>query len=171
MPVKVIAGCRATGRAPTCRGRRRAPAGRGCRWCGRRTGLRGGSRSPASWVTTFSSMSSGTVSRSTSQARATAVGLRDGDARQQVVRCGAARRRTHRRTATISWPRERSARRGRRRHGRHRSRPPGVGSSGLPCVQVPPTTLGRGPVWVPHGVGTLSMYAAACRSAVSGGGV
>jgi hypothetical protein len=75
--VKVIAGCIATGRRPTAR--RRSSTARPCRpevcttyWPARIAPL------ALSIATTLGSMSSGTVSSSRSQARATAVGLRAG---------------------------------------------------------------------------------------------
>ena len=56
----------------------RAPRARGGRRCGRRAGPRAARRWPRAPTTTLPSMSSGTVSSSRSQARATSVGLRSG---------------------------------------------------------------------------------------------
>ena len=89
MPVKVIAGCIAIGAGADGGGRlehgEAVPAG----GVARRTGPRGWRRLPTSMVTTLASMSSGTVSSSRSQARATAVGLRDAGRRAAGSRCGA----------------------------------------------------------------------------------
>ena len=82
MPVKVIAGCIAIGRAPTAV----AEASTARPWrpevwqttCPSRI-----APAPTSWVMTFSSMSSGTVSSSRSQARATSVGFACADTGQQ----------------------------------------------------------------------------------------
>ena len=126
MPVKVIAGCRAIARAPTAiAGARTA---RPCRpeVC---TTYWPSCRAPqsASTETTLPSMSSGTVSSSRSQPRATALGLSIGDARAAGRRCGCARRRTHRRRRRPRGRRRAGPRRARRRRGRRRRRRCGSG--------------------------------------------
>ena len=117
-------------------------------------------------ATTLGSMSSGTVSSSRSQARATAVGLSTRYAGQQRRRCGRGRRRTHRRRRRPRGRRRGARRPGRRRRGRRRRRRCDGRASGRLMTDVlrglrhaasafrssPADHPRRGPVWVPDGV-------------------